>query len=269
MDQVTRRNFMLTAAAAGSAIGVAGGIAQPSLAQMPQYGADINLEQAKKAIARGQAEARKNNWPVAIAVVDNHGFLVAFEKMDNTQSASVQVAIDKASSAAMYRRPTKAFQDGRRSRNALPQPARCIYGGRWTADRRRRKDHRRGRRLRRHCRPGRRSGQGGCRRRGIGVGRRAQRSLCTARQPAGALSSKGLPVHPTALAVARPRHAMAHAASSPHISLSGPGPPPVRDRGHIVCWRCVRYHSGFTRDALAGFLHRQAVPGGCLWPWPI
>ena len=111
MDQVTRRNFMLTAAAAGSAIGVAGGIAQPSLAQMPQYGADINLEQAKKAIATGQAEARKNNWPVAIAVVDNHGFLVAFEKMDNTQSASVQVAIDKASSAAMYRRPTKAFQD--------------------------------------------------------------------------------------------------------------------------------------------------------------
>lgn len=108
MNQVTRRNFMLTAAAAGSALG----IAQQVQAQVPQYGADINLEQAKKAIAAGQAEARKNNWPVAIAIVDNHGFLVAFEKMDNTQSASVQVAIDKASSAAMYRRPTKAFQDG-------------------------------------------------------------------------------------------------------------------------------------------------------------
>jgi uncharacterized protein GlcG (DUF336 family) len=107
MNQVTRRNFMLTTAAVG-ALSIAG---QQAQAQVPQYGADINLEQAKKAIAAGQAEARKNNWPVAIAVVDNHGFLVAFEKMDNTQSASVQVAIDKASSAAMYRRSTKAFQD--------------------------------------------------------------------------------------------------------------------------------------------------------------
>lgn len=107
MDQVTRRNFMLTAAAAGSVIGIAG----ISEAQVPQYGTDINLDQAKKMIAAGQAEALKNSWPVAIAIVDNHGFLVAFEKMDNTQSASVQVAIDKASSAAMYRRPTKVFQD--------------------------------------------------------------------------------------------------------------------------------------------------------------
>lgn len=80
-------------------------------AQVPQYGTPINLEQAKKVIAAGQAEARKNNWPVAVAVVDNHGFLVAYEKMDNTQTASVMVAIDKASSAAMYRRPTKVFQD--------------------------------------------------------------------------------------------------------------------------------------------------------------
>ena len=80
-------------------------------AQMPQYGADITLEQAKKALAAAQTEARKNNWPVAVAVVDNHGFLVAFEKLDNTQTASIQVATDKAVSAAMYRRPTKVFQD--------------------------------------------------------------------------------------------------------------------------------------------------------------
>ena len=107
MTQVTRRNFMLTAAAAGSVLS----IAEQVHAQVPQYGTEINLEQARKAIAAGQEEARKNNWPVAIAIVDNHGFLVAFEKMDNTQSASVQVAIDKAASSAMYRRPTKAFQD--------------------------------------------------------------------------------------------------------------------------------------------------------------
>jgi uncharacterized protein GlcG (DUF336 family) len=107
MNQTTRRNFMLTTAAAGSVLGIATQVQ----AQVPQYGSDITLEQAKKAIAAGQAEARKNNWPVAIAVVDNHGFLVAYEKMDNTQTGSVQVSIDKAVSAAMYRRPTKAFQD--------------------------------------------------------------------------------------------------------------------------------------------------------------
>jgi glc operon protein GlcG len=83
----------------------------PAQAQVPQYGTEVNLEQARKVIAAGLAEARKNSWPIAIAVVDNHGFLVAFEKLDNTQSASGQIAIDKAVSAAIYRRPTKAFQD--------------------------------------------------------------------------------------------------------------------------------------------------------------
>jgi uncharacterized protein GlcG (DUF336 family) len=80
-------------------------------AQVPQYGTAIDLDQAKKVIAAAQAEAKKNNWPVAIAVVDTHGFLVAFEKMDNTQTASVAIAIDKAASSATYRRPTKAGQD--------------------------------------------------------------------------------------------------------------------------------------------------------------
>jgi uncharacterized protein GlcG (DUF336 family) len=83
-----------------------------SQAQVPQYGPNVNLEQARKAIAAGQAEARKNSWPVAIAIVDNAGQLVAFEKMDNTQTASVEVAEDKAVSAAIYRRSTKVVQDG-------------------------------------------------------------------------------------------------------------------------------------------------------------
>ena len=80
-------------------------------AQVPQYGTSINLEQAKKAVAAAQAEARKNGWPVAIAVVDNAGQLVAYERMDNTQTSSVQIAQDKAISAAMFRRSTKVFQD--------------------------------------------------------------------------------------------------------------------------------------------------------------
>ena len=48
---------------------------------------------------------------MAIAIVDTNGFLVYFEKMDNTQNGSVNIAIDKARSAALFKRPTKAFQD--------------------------------------------------------------------------------------------------------------------------------------------------------------
>ena len=107
MNEVTRRNFVLTAAAAGGAMGISSHLQ----AQNTPYGAEINLEQAKKAIAAAEEEARKNGWSMAIAVVDNHGFLVAFEKMDDTHTASVQIAIDKATVAAMFRRPTKALQD--------------------------------------------------------------------------------------------------------------------------------------------------------------
>jgi uncharacterized protein GlcG (DUF336 family) len=80
-------------------------------AQVPQYGPNVTLEQARKMSAAAEAEARKNSWPVAIAIVDTAGQLVHFVKIDNTQTASVTVAQDKAVSAAIYRRPTKAMQD--------------------------------------------------------------------------------------------------------------------------------------------------------------
>ena len=80
-------------------------------AQVPSYGPSVTLDQAKRAIAAGQAEARKNSWPVAIAVFDTSGNLVAFEKMDDTQTASVEVAQDKGRSAVIFRRPTKVFED--------------------------------------------------------------------------------------------------------------------------------------------------------------
>lgn len=82
-----------------------------AFAQVPQYGTSITLEQAKKALIAAEAEAIKNKWPVAMAIVDNAGQLVAYARMDNTQTASVQVSIDKAVSAATYRRSTKVFQD--------------------------------------------------------------------------------------------------------------------------------------------------------------
>ncbi len=80
-------------------------------APVPQYGTNVTHEQARKAIAAAVVEARKQNLPMAIAVVDTAGLLVAFERMDSTQYGSVAVSQDKASSAALYRRPTKVFQD--------------------------------------------------------------------------------------------------------------------------------------------------------------
>jgi glc operon protein GlcG len=80
-------------------------------AQTMSYGPSITLEMAKKAAAPAIAEARKNNWLMAVAIVDPAGDLVYFEKMDDTQVGSVQVAQSKARSAARFKRPTKAFQD--------------------------------------------------------------------------------------------------------------------------------------------------------------
>jgi glc operon protein GlcG len=83
-----------------------------AVAQMPNpYGMPISLENARKAAAPALAEAAKNNWTMAVAIVDPGGNLVYYEKMDNTQLGSATVAIDKARSAALFKRPTKALQD--------------------------------------------------------------------------------------------------------------------------------------------------------------
>jgi glc operon protein GlcG len=83
-----------------------------AVAQMPNpYGLPISLENARKAAAPAMAEAAKNNWMVAVAIVDPGGNLVYYEKMDNTQIGSANVAVEKARTAALFKRPTKAFQD--------------------------------------------------------------------------------------------------------------------------------------------------------------
>jgi glc operon protein GlcG len=86
--------------------------ASSALAQMPNpYGAPISLENAKKAAAGAVAEARKINWPMAVAVTDTAGDLIYFEKMDGNQTGSVNLSIAKARSAALYKRPTKVWAD--------------------------------------------------------------------------------------------------------------------------------------------------------------
>ncbi len=89
----------------------------PSIAQTPKpaapltYGEPIRLEQAEKVMAAALQEASKNNWTMAIAIVDPGGNLVLFKKMDNTQIGSVNVAISKATTANNFKRATKVFED--------------------------------------------------------------------------------------------------------------------------------------------------------------
>jgi len=77
----------------------------------PDYGPDVNTATAKKIAAAVIAECQKNSWNVAVAVVDNHGGLVYFERMENTQYASNDIAINKAKTAAVYRRTTRVFME--------------------------------------------------------------------------------------------------------------------------------------------------------------
>jgi len=71
----------------------------------------LSLEDARKAGAAAAVEAKKNKWNVAIAVVDDGGYLLHFERLDETQVASVDIAIGKARTAVIFKRPSKALAD--------------------------------------------------------------------------------------------------------------------------------------------------------------
>ena len=86
------------------------GSRNPTARSLGKVGA-ISLEDAKKVAAPALAEAAKNKWTMAVAIVDPSGNLIYYEKMDNTQIGSANVAIEKARSAALFKRPTKTFQD--------------------------------------------------------------------------------------------------------------------------------------------------------------
>ena len=93
------------------------GVAVPAGAQQPPpppttpYGPPIGLEAAKKAMAAAEAEAVKNNWPMAIVILDSTGHIVMLHRLDNTQYGSIRVAQDKAQTALDFRRPSKVFED--------------------------------------------------------------------------------------------------------------------------------------------------------------
>ena len=103
------RKVLLASMALGALLFTADARAQ----QAPlEYGPGMNLEIAQKAIVAAQAEAKKNNWNLAIAVTTNGGHLVAFARMDQTQFGSIAIAQHKARASAQFKRPTKAFADG-------------------------------------------------------------------------------------------------------------------------------------------------------------
>src|SRR5262249_30493227 len=105
----TMRTQLLIALGIGSALAFGGS----ARAQQPaaDYGPPLTNEQAKTVAAAAVAEAKKNNWRMAIAVVGPAGELVYFEKMDGAQLASTEIAQGKARTAVLFRRPSKAFAD--------------------------------------------------------------------------------------------------------------------------------------------------------------
>ncbi len=79
--------------------------------KLPKYGPSITLAQAKMVAEAALAPARENSWTVVVAIVDPGGYPVYLEKLDDTQVGSVTVAMEKARSAAIFKRPTKMLQD--------------------------------------------------------------------------------------------------------------------------------------------------------------
>ena len=79
--------------------------------KLPPYGLSITIAQAKKVADAALAPARANGWTVVIAIVDPGGHLVYLEKLDQTQVGSVVIAEQKARSSAIFKRPTKVFQE--------------------------------------------------------------------------------------------------------------------------------------------------------------
>jgi glc operon protein GlcG len=86
----------------------AGGTADGIPFDIP-YGAPIDLEAAKKLVTAVEAEAAKHRWKMNIAVVDTHGDLVAFARMDGAQLSSINISQGKARTAARSRRESRAF----------------------------------------------------------------------------------------------------------------------------------------------------------------
>jgi len=92
----------------------------------------LTLEDARRMTLAAQRTAAENNWNVVVAIVDDGGHLISLQRMDGTQKGSVRVAEQKARTAILYRRPSKAFEDmvlqGRPVMMTMPDVI-CLEGG--------------------------------------------------------------------------------------------------------------------------------------------
>jgi glc operon protein GlcG len=79
----------------------------------------LTLDAAKKMAAAAEAEAVKNKWNVVIAVVDDGGHLIYLQRMDGTQTGSIEVAMGKARTAMAFKRPTKVFDELAKTRPSI------------------------------------------------------------------------------------------------------------------------------------------------------
>jgi glc operon protein GlcG len=70
----------------------------------------ITLDAARKVAGAAETEARRNQWAVAIAVVDEAGHLVLFQRMDDAKLVAIDIAVRKARTAAYFREPTKNLE---------------------------------------------------------------------------------------------------------------------------------------------------------------
>ncbi|MDA8110299.1 MAG: heme-binding protein [Betaproteobacteria bacterium] len=91
----------------------------------------LTLEDCRKLMAAAQAEARRNNWIVAIAILDDGGHLLHLERMDGASPANAAIAVEKARTAAVSRRPSRMWEErvagGRLS--MLKMPVLPVTGG--------------------------------------------------------------------------------------------------------------------------------------------
>lgn len=119
---MSNRTVLTLIGAASALVAAASGAQQPAPSnpldavpdKMPfdiPYGAPISLERAQSVIAAALAEARKHDWKLNVAIVDSGGNLVAFQRMDGAQLASIPIAEHKAKTAVSFRRETKAFEN--------------------------------------------------------------------------------------------------------------------------------------------------------------
>ena len=132
------------------AIAILGAMVGTTQAQLIEKQA-LTLKGAKQIVAVAEAKAKLEGARVVIAVVDEGGNLLLLQRLDDTQVASVNVGIDKARTAAIFRRPSKVFEERARGRTGVAW-SRAVTGGR--ADRRRRTGDRRHRGERRDAGPG-------------------------------------------------------------------------------------------------------------------